>query len=110
MTKEKTILTHDFCIIGPGGLSFAAGAIKVLVSPKGYVLGATILGVHAGELIYPWVMAIQNKLKLTAITSSIAPYPTLSDISKRIAGSFYTEKVFSPSMKTVVRFIMRCFR
>lgn len=86
------------------------GLIKVLVSSKGYVLGATILGVHAGELIYPWVMAIQNKLKLTAITSSIAPYPTLSDISKRVAGSFYTEKIFSPLMKTMVRFIMRWFR
>lgn len=86
------------------------GMIKVSVSPKGYVLGATILGVHAGELIYPWVMAIQNKLKLTAITTSIAPYPTLSDISKRTAGSFYTEKIFSPFMNTIVRFMMRWFR
>lgn len=86
------------------------GVIKVLVSPKGYVLGATILGIHGGELIYPWVIAIQNKLKLTAITSSIAPYPTLSDINKRAAGSFYTEKIFSPFMKTIVRFIMRWFR
>lgn len=86
------------------------GVMKVLVCPKGYVLGATILGVHAGELIYSWVMAIQNKLKLSAITSSIAPYPTLSDISKRTAGSFYTEKIFSPFMKNTVRFIMRWFR
>lgn len=86
------------------------GVMKVLVCPKGYDLGATILGVHAGELIYPWVMAIQNKLKLSAITSSIAPYPTLSDISKRVAGSFYTEKIFSPFMKNIVRFIMRWFR
>lgn len=83
------------------------GMIKVLVTPKGYVLGATILGIHAGELIYPWVIAIQNKLKLTAITSAIAPYPTLSDISKRTAGSFYSGKIFSHFMKTIVRFIMR---
>ena len=86
------------------------GMIKVLVSPKGYVLGATILGIHAGELIYPWVMAIQNKLKLTAITSSIAPYPTLSDLNKRTAGSFYTDKIFSPLMKTIVHFLMKWFR
>jgi pyruvate/2-oxoglutarate dehydrogenase complex dihydrolipoamide dehydrogenase (E3) component len=83
------------------------GAIKVLVSPKGYVLGATILGTHAGELIYPWVILIQNNLKISAITSSIAPYPTLNDINKRIAGSFYTDKVFSPFMKKMVKFIMR---
>lgn len=86
------------------------GVIKVLVSPKGYVLGATILGLHAGELIYPWVMGIQNNLKLTAITSSIVPYPTLNDISKKVAGSFYKEKVFSPLMKKFVRFMMRWFR
>lgn len=86
------------------------GIIKVLVSSNGHVLGTTILGNHAGELIYPWVMAIENKLKLTAITSSIAPYPTLTDISKRVAGSFYTEKIFGPWMKTIVRFIMRWFR
>lgn len=63
------------------------GFIKVLVSPRGHVLGATILGFHAGELIYPWVIAIQNKLKISAIANSIAPYPTLNDINKRVAGS-----------------------
>lgn len=82
------------------------GEIKVLVSQKGAVLGATILGSQAGELIYPWVMAIQNKLALSAITSSIAPYPTMNELSKRVAGSFYTEKLFGPFMKKVVRFIM----
>ena len=82
------------------------GMIKVLVSPNGYVLGATILGLHAGELIYPWVMVIQNKLKLSAITSSIVPYPTLNDINKKVAGSFYAEKIFSLFMKRFVRVIM----
>lgn len=82
------------------------GAIKVLVSPKGQVLGASILGLHAGELIYPWVMMIQNKLKISALTSSIAPYPTLSEINKRVADSYYTEKIFSAFVKRVVKFIM----
>lgn len=86
------------------------GDMKVLVSPKGEVLGVTILGSHAGEVIYPWVMAIQNKLKVSAITSSIAPYPTLNELSKRVAGSFYTAKIFSPFMKRIVRFIMRITR
>jgi pyruvate/2-oxoglutarate dehydrogenase complex dihydrolipoamide dehydrogenase (E3) component len=82
------------------------GLIKVMVSPKGYILGASILGSQAGELIYPWVIAIQNKLKISAIASSIAPYPTLNDITKRVAGSFYTEKIFSPFMKRIVKFMM----
>ena len=86
------------------------GSIKVLASSNGKILGVSILGSHAGELIYPWVLAIQNNLKLSAIASAIAPYPTLNDISKRIAGSFYTEKLFSSRMKRFVRFIMRWFR
>lgn len=82
------------------------GFIKVIASPKGHVLGATILGVHAGELIYPWVMAVQNNLKLSSITSTIAPYPTLNEISKKIAGQFYTQVLFSSKMKKFVRFLM----
>lgn len=86
------------------------GSIKVLVSQRGYVLGATILGPQAGELIYPWVIAIQNKLKISAIANSIAPYPTLNDINKRVAGSYYTEKIFSPLMRKTVSLIMRLTR
>lgn len=82
------------------------GEIKVLVSPKGYILGATILGASGGELIYPWVIAIQNKLKISAIANSIAPYPTLNDINKRIAGTFYIDRLFSSRMKKIVQWLM----
>jgi len=86
------------------------GDIKVLVSPKGYILGATILGLHAGELIFPWVMAIQNRLKISAIANSIAPYPTLTEVSKRVAGAYYTQTLFGARMKQLVKYIMRITR
>ena len=86
------------------------GDIKILVSPKGYILGATILGAHAGELIFPWVMAIQNRLKISAIANSIAPYPTLTEVSKRVAGANYTEILFGPRMKQIVKYLMRFTR
>ncbi len=82
------------------------GVIKILVSPKGHILGATILGASGGELIYPWVIAVQNKLKISAIANSIAPYPTLSEINKRIAGQFYVDKLFSSRMKRIVHWLM----
>lgn len=82
------------------------GMIKVLVSPKGRILGATILSASGGELIYPWVIAIQNKLKISALANTIAPYPTLSDINKRIAGQFYVDKLFSSRMKKIVSWLM----
>ena len=86
------------------------GMIKVLASPRGHVLGVTIMNPNAGELIYPWVIAMQNGLKIDAIAHSMAPYPTLNDINKRIAGSFYKEKIFGPQMQKIVQFIMRWFR
>lgn len=82
------------------------GSVKILVSPKGKILGATILGAAGGELIYPWVIAIQNKLKISAIANAIAPYPTLSDINKRIAGQFYVDKLFSSRMKKIVHWLL----
>ncbi len=86
------------------------GMIKVLVSPKGDILGATVLGVHAGELIYPWVIAIQNNLKISALAKAIAPYPTLNEINKKIAGQFYTDKLFSPLIKKIVKALTRFLR
>jgi pyruvate/2-oxoglutarate dehydrogenase complex dihydrolipoamide dehydrogenase (E3) component len=75
------------------------GTIKVLTCPKGYVLGVSILGSQAGELIYSWIIAIQPQLKLSQLASSIAPYPGRGDLTQRIAGSFYTKKIFSAWMK-----------
>lgn len=83
------------------------GFIKVIVTPKGHILGAGILGPHAGELIQTWVLAMSNKLKIGAIAGMISPYPTLGEISKRAAGSFYTPSLFSKRTKMIVRFLSR---
>jgi len=85
------------------------GMVKVVTEQNGRILGATIVGLHAGELIQPWVLAISQKLKIGAMASMIAPYPTLSEVNKRVAGSFYTEKLFSEGTKKLVHFLMRWF-
>lgn len=81
------------------------GFLKVVVGKGGRVLGATMVGAHAGELILPWVLAITQGLKIGAMASIIAPYPTLSEISKRAAGSYYTPSLFSPRTRSIVRFL-----
>lgn len=83
------------------------GFIKVIVDTKGKILGATIVGPHAGELLLPWVMAVQEGMKIGKMAGIIAPYPTLSEVSKRAAGSFYTPKLFSDKTRGVVRFLMK---
>jgi pyruvate/2-oxoglutarate dehydrogenase complex dihydrolipoamide dehydrogenase (E3) component len=81
------------------------GMVKVVATPRGRVLGAGIIGRGAGELILPWVFAVEGKLSLRDMAGVIAPYPTLSEASKRAAGSFYAPKLFSPAIRRLVRFL-----
>lgn len=83
------------------------GFIKVMVYDK-RPIGATIVGENAGELIGVWALAIANGMKMTALTNMVAPYPTLGEISKRAAGSYFTPKLFeNPTVKKVVGFVQR---
>ena len=73
------------------------------VGRYGRILGATIVGRHAGELILPWVLAIDRSLKIGAMANLIAPYPTLSEVSKRVAASYYTDTLFGGRTRKLVR-------
>ena len=83
------------------------GLVKVLVRRNARVLGASMIGAHAGELIQPWGLAISGGLKLSTMAGFIAPYPTLGEVNKRAAGSFYTPKLFSERTRRVVRLLAR---
>ena len=81
------------------------GFLKGVLSKRGIILGATIVGPHAGELILPWVLAVSKGMKIGVLAGLIAPYPTLSEITKRAAGSYYTPALFSARTRAVVRFL-----
>ena len=83
------------------------GLIKVLTSRRGRILGAGIVAPQAGELIQPWVLAIGQGLNIGAMAGLIAPYPTLGEIGKRAAGSYYAPKLFSERTRKLVRFLAR---
>ena len=82
------------------------GHVKAIVSPRGRVLGATIVGRQAGELILPWVMAVRERMGVSRLASLIAPYPTLGEAGKRAAGSFYAERLFGEGTKRLVRMLL----
>jgi pyruvate/2-oxoglutarate dehydrogenase complex dihydrolipoamide dehydrogenase (E3) component len=83
------------------------GLVKAIVSKNGIILGCGIAGPQAGELIQVWVLAMSQGLKIGSIASMVAPYPTLGEVSKRAAGSFYTTSLFSERTRKVVRFLSR---
>ena len=76
-----------------------------LISRKGKILGATILGPHAGELIHEIVLAMQAGLKIGDISATIHAYPTLAQISRRTVNTYYGEKLFSERTRKLVGWI-----
>ena len=83
------------------------GLVKVVATRRGRVLGASIVGAHAGELIRPWVLAVKYRLGVGKLAQAIVPYPTLSEASARAAGSFHAPMLFGPRTKRLVRMLAR---
>jgi len=82
------------------------GKVKVIAGKKGSILGVDMLGPRAGELIQPWCLAISSGLKMKHMAGYIAPYPTMGEINKRVAGSYYTDALFSNRTKRLVRLLL----
>ena len=80
------------------------GLVKLLVH-KSKVIGATIMGPHAGELIAEIVLAMQANIGIRKIADAIHAYPTLSQINRRVVNTYYTKTLFSPMAKRVVKWM-----
>lgn len=83
------------------------GLVKVVVGKKGRILGASIVGEHAGELIQMWSLAISQNLKIKAMTEWISPYPTLSEVNKRAAYRYYASAAGSALVRTAVKWLTK---
>jgi pyruvate/2-oxoglutarate dehydrogenase complex dihydrolipoamide dehydrogenase (E3) component len=83
------------------------GMGKLITTAKGKILGVTLVGRHAGDHIALWALVLSAGLKLSQITGMIAPYPTRGEISKRLAGQWYTPELFSARTRKVVSILKR---
>jgi pyruvate/2-oxoglutarate dehydrogenase complex dihydrolipoamide dehydrogenase (E3) component len=75
------------------------GKIKMLLDEKEKTIGVQILGPHGGDLLGEWIAVLNGKVKLSTLAGAVHPYPTLGEINKRVAGSFLSGKIFSPTVK-----------
>lgn len=81
----------------------ARGFVKVLTPPgKDRILGVTIVGEHAGDLIAEFVLAMKNGIGLGKILSTIHIYPTWAEANKQAAGRWRRAHV-SPRLVDLVR-------
>ncbi len=80
------------------------GRIKMLLDKKGTPLGIQILGPRAGDLLGEWVAVLNGGVKLSSLASAVHPYPTLSEINKRVVGNYFSGKIVSEKVKKTLKF------
>lgn len=83
------------------------GQMKLVIGRRGRILGAGIAGTGAGEMIDIWAFAIANCLTLKSFRDHVAPYPTLSEIGKQAAISYYSPMARNRFVRTAVRILRR---
>ncbi len=86
--------------------SEARGFVKVLTVPqKDKILGATIVGAHAGDLIHEFILAMKYNIGLNKILGTIHIYPTLAESGRFAAGAWKKARVPKTALRIVRRFL-----
>jgi len=86
--------------------SEARGFVKVLTVPKkDKILGVTIVGAHAGDLIHEFILAMKHNIGLNKILGTIHIYPTLAESGRFAAGAWKRARVPKNTLKVVERFL-----
>ena len=83
------------------------GFIKLIVGKKGLILGVSIVGANAGEMINMWSLAIAKKMKLKDVITYIPPYPTMTEIGKRAAITSYAPLARNKFVRWVIGFLAK---
>ena len=84
-----------------------AGLIKLVVDRKARILGVSIAGAGAGEMINMWALAVSNGMTLKHVRGYVPPYPTMAEIGKRAAISYYAPLTRKPFVRWIIRFLRR---
>lgn len=82
------------------------GFAKLIVR-RGKILGAHVIGPHAGEVIHELALAMQENIKLSKIAGLVHAYPSYSQINKRVAGQYFSSRLYSDKTRKLVKFIHR---
>jgi pyruvate/2-oxoglutarate dehydrogenase complex dihydrolipoamide dehydrogenase (E3) component len=83
------------------------GHIKVVTSARGRILGATVVGAEAGELIAAWGLAVSQRLHVRAMANLVFPYPTLGEIGRRAAISYFLPGLTRPVVRRIIGWLRR---
>jgi pyruvate/2-oxoglutarate dehydrogenase complex dihydrolipoamide dehydrogenase (E3) component len=85
----------------------ARGHIKIVAGKRGRILGVTIVGAGAGELINVWTLAINRRIDLGAVAGIVVPYPTLGEIGKGAATTYLMSSLTSWGGRRIIDLLRR---
>jgi pyruvate/2-oxoglutarate dehydrogenase complex dihydrolipoamide dehydrogenase (E3) component len=83
------------------------GMVKLVTNTRGRILGATVVGPRAGELIALFTLALQKGLGVKDLAGMVFAYPTLSEAARRAAITYYTPTLTKPLVRKAIAFLRR---
>ena len=81
------------------------GLIKIVTRANGKIEGVSIAGANAGEMMNFWAFVIAQDMKVKDILSYVSPYPTMGEIGKRAATTYFTPSTRKGWVRGVVGFL-----
>lgn len=82
-----------------------AGCVKLVLDSRDKPVGVQVCGEGAGEVLSEWVAVMNGKVGLGTLAAAVHPYPTLSEINKRVAGNVLGDRLFSDTVKKALNFL-----
>lgn len=83
------------------------GHIKVVTNKKGRILGVTIVGASAGELVTTWILAMRHKLNVQSFSGMIIPLSTFGEIGRRAAITYFTQNLTRSWVRRIITGLRR---
>ena len=81
------------------------GLVKIVTGRGGRILGAGIVGPGAGELIQPWILALERGLKISAMATPVLPYPTRGEAGRRAAVNYFQDFASNRLVRSVINLV-----
>ena len=104
---EPTVLRLPFASVDRAIMQREEAGLVKLVAQHGRLVGASLLGPQAGELIHELALAIKSRASLAAISATIHAYPTLAQVHRRAANLALVPRLFSPATRRLVHWLQR---
>ena len=81
------------------------GHVKLVAGKRGRILGVSIVGANAGEMINMWALALTKGMTVKDVAAYVPPYPTMGEIGRRAAITYFMEATRKPLVRRVVRWL-----